>query len=78
MRPSALGVDPQTIFSTALGHDDVEAMRATFAPGNLTQPYHSVNTDVNKRSVTQHRRSPPHFSLTPATAGAAVVQTPIP
>jgi hypothetical protein len=33
----------------ALGHDDVQAMRATFAPGNLTEPHHSVNTDVNKR-----------------------------
>jgi hypothetical protein len=20
-----------------------------FAPGNLTQPYHSINTDINKR-----------------------------
>src|SRR5262245_24611164 len=50
MRPSALGVEYlQTIFTNALGHDDVEAMRATFAPGNLTEPYHSVNTDVNKR-----------------------------
>jgi ATP-dependent phosphofructokinase / diphosphate-dependent phosphofructokinase len=50
MRPSALGVEYlQTIFGNALGHDDVEAMRATFAPGNLTEPYHSVNTDVNKR-----------------------------
>jgi 6-phosphofructokinase 1 len=50
MRPSALGVEYlQTIFGSALGHDDVEAMRATFAPGNLTEPYHSVNADVNKR-----------------------------
>ncbi|MBO0699967.1 MAG: 6-phosphofructokinase [Zavarzinella sp.] len=50
MRPSALGIEYlQAIFTNALGHDDVEAMRATFAPGNLTEPYHSVNTDVNKR-----------------------------
>jgi hypothetical protein len=27
----------------------VEAMRDTFDPGNLTEPYHSVNTDVGKR-----------------------------
>jgi 6-phosphofructokinase 1 len=50
MRPSALGVEYlQAIFDNALGHDDVEAMRAVFAPGNLTEPYHSVNTDVSKR-----------------------------
>jgi ATP-dependent phosphofructokinase / diphosphate-dependent phosphofructokinase len=50
MRPSPLGVDYlQTIFDNALGSDDVEAMRDTFDPGNLTEPYHSVNIDVNKR-----------------------------
>jgi 6-phosphofructokinase 1 len=50
MRPSALGIDYlQTIFGTALGDDDCEAAKMTFAPGNLTEPYHSVNTDVNKR-----------------------------
>ena len=28
----------------------MEAVRQTlFHPGNLTQPYHSVNVDINKR-----------------------------
>ena len=50
MRPSAVGVEYlQTIFGTALGDDDCEATKTTFAPGNLTEPYHSVNTDINKR-----------------------------
>jgi len=50
MRPSAVGVEYlQTIFGSALGADDVEAMGEVFAPGNLTAPYHSVNTDVGKR-----------------------------
>lgn len=51
MRPSALGIEYLLpIFSNAIGGDDVEAIRqAIFAPGNLTQPYHSVNTDINKR-----------------------------
>ena len=38
------------IFGNAIGPDDMEAVRQTlFKPGNLTQPYHSVNVDVNKR-----------------------------
>ena len=38
------------IFANAIGEDDLEAVRQTlFNAGNLTQPYHSVNTDVNKR-----------------------------
>lgn len=38
------------IFSSAIGLDDMEAVRTgLFAPGNLSQPYHSVNVDVNKR-----------------------------
>ena len=38
------------IFTSAVGSDDMEAVRQTlFSPGNLTQPYHSVNVDVNKR-----------------------------
>ena len=37
-------------FDNAIGPDDMEAVRQTlFKPGNLTQPYHSVNVDVNKR-----------------------------
>ena len=50
MRASAVGIEYlQTIFGNALGSDDVEAMRGVFGPGNLTAPYHSVNTDVGKR-----------------------------
>lgn len=50
MRPSRVGIEYlQTIFGNALGHDDVEATRTVFASGNLTAPYHSVNTDVSKR-----------------------------
>jgi 6-phosphofructokinase 1 len=38
------------IFANAIGPEDLEAVRQTlFQPGNLTQPYHSVNVDVNKR-----------------------------
>ncbi len=38
------------IFANAIGQDDMEAVRQTlFNPGNLSQPYHSVNVDVNKR-----------------------------
>jgi 6-phosphofructokinase 1 len=38
------------IFNNAVGPEDMEAVRQTlFSPGNLTQPYHSVNVDVNKR-----------------------------
>jgi 6-phosphofructokinase 1 len=51
MQPSRLGIDYLTpIFTDAVGQDDMEHMRQTlFAPGNLKQPYHSINTDVNKR-----------------------------
>jgi ATP-dependent phosphofructokinase / diphosphate-dependent phosphofructokinase len=50
MRPSSMGIDYLLpIFGNALGHDDCEAMRQTFNPGNLTAPYHSINTDVGKR-----------------------------
>ena len=38
------------IFTDAVGEDDMEHTRQTlFAPGNLAQPYHSINTDVHKR-----------------------------
>ncbi len=38
------------IFSRAIGHDDVENIRQTlFDSGNLVEPYHSINVDVNKR-----------------------------
>jgi 6-phosphofructokinase 1 len=51
MKPSRLGIDYLLpIFTDAIGNDDAEYMRQTlFDPGNLAQPYHSVNTDVNKR-----------------------------
>jgi len=51
MRPSRLGIDYLLpIFTDAIGDDDMEHTRQTlFAAGNLTQPYHSINTDVNKR-----------------------------
>ncbi len=38
------------IFTNAIGADDMEHQRDTlFALGNLTHPYHSINTDVQKR-----------------------------
>jgi 6-phosphofructokinase len=51
MKPSRLGIDYLLpIFTDAIGDDDAEHMRQTlFAAGNLAQPYHSINTDVNKR-----------------------------
>jgi len=51
MKPSRLGIDYLLpIFTDAIGEDDTEHIRQTlFAAGNLAQPYHSVNTDVNKR-----------------------------
>ncbi|VTU01783.1 6-phosphofructokinase : 6-phosphofructokinase OS=Singulisphaera acidiphila (strain ATCC BAA-1392 / DSM 18658 / VKM B-2454 / MOB10) GN=Sinac_7072 PE=4 SV=1: PFK: PFK: PFK [Gemmataceae bacterium] len=51
MRPSQTGIDYLVpIFTRAVGADDVEVMRAElFDPSHLKMPYHSVNTDVNKR-----------------------------
>ena len=51
MKPSRLGIDYLLpIFTNAVGNDDAEYMRQTlFDPGNLAQPYHSINTDINKR-----------------------------
>jgi ATP-dependent phosphofructokinase / diphosphate-dependent phosphofructokinase len=51
MKPSRLGMDYLLpIFTDAIGEDDMEFMRRTlFAAGNLSQPYHSINTDVHKR-----------------------------
>jgi ATP-dependent phosphofructokinase / diphosphate-dependent phosphofructokinase len=51
MKPSPMGVDYLLpIFTDAIGSDDAEHMRQTlFDPGNLAQPYHSINTDVHKR-----------------------------
>lgn len=51
MKPSRLGIQYlMPIFTGAIGSDDAEHMRQTlFDPGNLAQPYHSINTDVHKR-----------------------------
>src|SRR5437870_6162655 len=51
MKPSRMGIDYLLpIFTDAIGSDDAEHMRQTlFDPGNLAQPYHSINTDVSKR-----------------------------
>ena len=51
MKPSRMGMDYLLpIFTDAIGSDDAEHMRQTlFDPGNLAQPYHSINTDVSKR-----------------------------
>jgi 6-phosphofructokinase len=51
MKPSHAGIEYlMPIFTDAIGSDDAEHMRQTlFDPGNLTQPYHSINTDVHKR-----------------------------
>ena len=51
MKPSRLGIEYLLpIFTNAVGQDDVEHIRATlFNSGNLIEPYHSPNTDVNKR-----------------------------
>ena len=51
MKLSKIGIEYLLpIFTNAIGHDDVEAIRQTlFDSGNLLRPFHSVNTDVNKR-----------------------------
>lgn len=51
LRPSRTGIDYLLpIFSNAIGHADVEYLRqTTFDSGSLFRPYHSVNTDINKR-----------------------------
>ena len=48
---SRVGVDYLLpIFSNALGTDDMEYVRQNlFRRSNLTEPYHSVNVDINKR-----------------------------
>jgi 6-phosphofructokinase 1 len=51
MKLSKLGVEYLLpIFTDAIGADDMEHTRRTlFDSGNLYRPYHSVNTDINKR-----------------------------
>src|SRR5262249_1757385 len=50
-RPSRVGIDYLLpIFAKGRGRDARESWRGIlFDSGNLTRPYHSVNTDVNKR-----------------------------
>ena len=51
MKPSRLGIDYLLpIFTDAIGADDMEHTRQSlFSAGNLSEPYHSINTDVHKR-----------------------------
>jgi 6-phosphofructokinase 1 len=51
MTASRLGIEYLLpIFTNAIGSDDVEHIRQTlFDSGNLFRPYHSVNTDIQKR-----------------------------
>ena len=51
LKPSSKGIEYLTpIFTNAIGEDDMEHTRQTlFAVNNLSQPYHSINTDINKR-----------------------------
>lgn len=50
-QPSKLGVEYlRSIFTNAIGQDDVEAIRAKlFSPGHLVTRYQSINVDVQKR-----------------------------
>src|SRR5262249_16320283 len=49
-QPSAKGVEYlRSIFTNALGVDDVEATRSIFETGNIVHPYNSVNVHINKR-----------------------------
>ncbi len=52
MQPSEFGEEYlRTIFTNAIGWDDMEFMRAElFSPGNLSIRYQSVNTDMRKRT----------------------------
>jgi ATP-dependent phosphofructokinase / diphosphate-dependent phosphofructokinase len=51
MKPSKIGIEYLSrIFTDAIGEDDMEHIRRTlFARGNISQPYHSINTDMHKR-----------------------------
>ena len=55
-QPSAKGADYlRSIFTNALGVDDVEAIRSIFNTGNVDHPYSSVNVPIHKRI---HRLDP--------------------
>jgi len=51
MKPSQMGIEYlKPIFANAIGADDMEHfLKACFSTANLTQPYHSINTDIQKR-----------------------------
>jgi 6-phosphofructokinase 1 len=51
MRPSRIGIEYLLpIFTNAIGHSDTEVLRqSVFDSGSLFRPFHSVNTDINKR-----------------------------
>jgi 6-phosphofructokinase 1 len=51
LRISPTGIEYlMPIFENGVAQEDIEAVyQDLFRPGNLTQPYHSVNVDVNKR-----------------------------
>ncbi|HEY6563688.1 MAG TPA: hypothetical protein VIY86_04290, partial [Pirellulaceae bacterium] len=53
MQPSSLGIEYLLpIFSNAIGADDTEHIRETlFDSGNLYRRYHSVTTDIQKRTL---------------------------
>jgi len=63
-KPSRLGVEYLLpIFTDAIGWDDAEHMRQTsFAAGSLREPYHSINTDVNKRIRYLEKEKPARSS----------------
>ncbi|WP_435021248.1 6-phosphofructokinase [Tundrisphaera sp. TA3] len=49
-QPSKQGVEYfRSMFTNALGADDIEATRTLFNTGNLVRPYDSVNVHVHKR-----------------------------
>jgi 6-phosphofructokinase 1 len=51
LRPSQTGIEYlKPIFTDCISGEDLEMFRTgLFHPGNLTRPYHSVNTDMHKR-----------------------------
>ena len=53
-QPSRLGRQYlQTVLTNAIGHDDMEALRAEmFNPGKLSTRYQSVNIDIHRRIET--------------------------
>lgn len=49
-QPSAKGVEYlRSMFTNALGVDDIESIRSIFNIGNIVQPYDSVNFHIGKR-----------------------------